>query len=166
MSFALISTESTDGINSTCVSALFCWYIQTESDMGIIAQQIYQLGLKVNAAWVGSRLHEIVSSRYRVKKPTLFFGMKPSTLTASYDFVRLPFPYCENTNSVCDYEVSRSYFTALRILSVKFRQSLDLQCILGNYSLWHFVVFRNDTWMQRTVTYSCSQLWNLNLNLI
>ena len=64
--------------------------------MGALKEQVRNLNLPVNIAWIGPHLKRFVVERISKKQPILFFTWEPNTLTAEKLFTRIKFPLCQN----------------------------------------------------------------------
>ena len=76
----------------------------------MIEQHIGTLGLNVNAAWIGTHLHQFVHERTQRKELSLFFNWTPNTLTALGNYTRVKFPLCQREDSGgerCDFDVQQ-----------------------------------------------------------
>ncbi|XP_067121007.1 uncharacterized protein [Centruroides vittatus] len=94
--------------NVTCATLLADY---PESSYRVLKDQIIQLKLFVNVAWVGPHLENIVRNRFHRNEPTLFFYWKPSALISSKNFTHISFPSCRDniyrSSLPCEFEISQ-----------------------------------------------------------
>lgn len=72
--------------------------------------QVRNLDLLVNLAWVGPHLNRFVADRVNQSHPVLFFNWIPNDLTATGNFSRIHFPMCRTLSDLpvnCDFEVNQ-----------------------------------------------------------
>lgn len=65
-------------------------------DLGVLKDQVRNLNLPVNIAWIGPHLKEFVDFRISHNLPVLFFSWQPNLLTADNVFTRIKFPLCHD----------------------------------------------------------------------
>ncbi len=78
--------------------------------MGMLKEQVDNLGLDVSIAWIGSHLHSFVHARTSKNHPTLFFSWTPNSLTALGNYTRVKFPLCKSNSYLpldCDFEINQ-----------------------------------------------------------
>lgn len=69
--------------------------IISDMDRAMLQEQVKELGLLVNIAWIGDQLIELVRQRTQDGLPTLFFSWETSPLTATWNYTRVKFPHHE-----------------------------------------------------------------------
>lgn len=68
----------------------------SDLDMGVLKQQVRNLNLPVNIAWIGPHFEWFIHDHVaRQNRPVLFFSWEPNTLTAGNLFTRVKFPLCQ-----------------------------------------------------------------------
>lgn len=131
-----------------------------ELDGGLIIDQIRNLDLLVNVAWIGGHLNRFVQDLTSRDVPVLFFNWVPNDLTASGNYSRIHFPLCRTSNERpvdCDFEVHqlmKMMWATMKshtpeayhlISQARFRLSLFSSCQSGLLSR-RFVVFGLGCW--------------------
>jgi len=115
-----------------------------------LLEQIRNLGLQMQVAWIGDHLNAVVRDSILHNLPVLFFSWVPNVLTSKYRISRVHFPSCDgglsyDAGSGCDFEIhqlTKIIWSRLRthtpeahcLISRLHFSSSDLESLLLNYN--------------------------------
>ncbi|GFS56946.1 guanylate cyclase [Trichonephila clavipes] len=78
------------------------------SNFETLKNEITDLKLLVNVAWIGDQLEAVVEKRTLDRKYTLFFHRMPMALSSIEKFTHVSFPNCEDVPySSCEFEINQ-----------------------------------------------------------
>ncbi|CAL1269766.1 unnamed protein product [Larinioides sclopetarius] len=92
-----------DGVQCATLLADF-----PDSNIELLKNEITNLGLLVNIAWIGEQLKAVVEKRTTARKYTLFFRRMPMALSSIETFSHVSFPNCEDSDyTSCEFEINQ-----------------------------------------------------------
>lgn len=92
-----------------CVVLIFIeFFFFSASNFELIKNEIVNLRLLVNVAWVGDYLQAIVEQRTLDRKRTVFYHKKPMSLSSMGTFIHVSFPSCEDDRLYpCEFGINQ-----------------------------------------------------------